>query len=1028
MVRGAGHAVADLEARLKRAQKEAADLAATENTGEWPDTAKLEKARADHKEVLKRLAGEGKPENQPQAAPAANEDDAYMGTRRAARQGTHTDRAVMDMLREGREAKEVLRLIAGTSRSRFNRQIARLLIRTGISPTMEALPGAGLGYDKRGFALLAKYNRAGDKVSLTDGAGYMAEQIVLHELIHAATLRALDRKGLASTQMKRLFAHVQKQGKLAGTYGMKNVGEFVSEAFTNPDFQRELRQIKAPADSISIKTAWDGFVRILRSIIGLQNDPTDMLSRVLETGVAVMREQYRMGGRDGVAGQDDSDAYFGAADVRALKDGAMQRVTDAFTAEGTVSLWHKTVGTMRNLAERSPAFKPVFEAAQRFIDDVALMANDAADRAPRVLPRVDTWRDLAKKPINAADNKAIAKPLFEGTLLWARDEQKKPVLVADLQKRYASKTADEKAQLMLRAGTLDPKVLRMWQGMQKDQFDKIINSRFESEMLKAGVVWSDKELETIFSATPNQISLYRETRAAVDRSIDMTARADMLRALGEDFAGLRDRVLDQDTLGNAMEFLIAEIRKRSDAAPDQGDRFMALHNAVVDRATKARDLMDAGYMPLSRFGQYTVDVVGEDGERLFFGMYESKGDANRARVALATEFKGATITPGTMSQQDYKLFAGITPESLELFGNMLGLEGDGDKARDAAFQEYLQRAKANQSALKRLIHRQGIAGFSEDVGRVLASFVYSNARLAAGGLNAGTMDKAISNIPKREGELRDVAMGLRDYIKDPQEEGQAIRSMLFAQYLGGSVASAFVNMTQPFAVTIPWLSQYGGIKSAGAQMTRALNDMRRSLTDKGFKYEADLAAALQSAQDDGVVSPQEIHQLMAQARGTGSLRVGDGTRTGDARAAAANAWERTKVAWGQPFALAEQFNRRSTFIAAYRTAKERGMRDPAEFARRAVLETQFLYSKASKPRWARGTVGGTLFTFKTYSISYLELMNRMWTQGGPEGKRAVGWMLASLMLMGGAGGLPFMEDLEDLIDGIAQLMGVNIST
>lgn len=1195
MLNSMQHAVSDLEARLKRAKKEAADLDGTAAVGEWPDAEKLEKARAAHREVLKRLAGES------QAAEPVKDGGDNFGARRRAAQGTPTDRAVMDMLREGREAKDVLRLIAGTSRSRLNRQVARLLLRTGVTPKVEALAADGLGKDKRGFNLLAKYNRDSNTISLTEGAGYMAEQIMLHELIHAATLRALDRKGLASLQMRRLFEHVQKHGGLAGTYGMKNAGEFVSEAFTNPDFQRELRKIKGVQDGGATKTAWDGFIRILRSILGLRSDSTDALSQALQIGVAVMRDQYRMGnrgergghnaymatrnvagqdsasddsdthmgapthgyldgkphnppteqlsaeqrklivdtfnantsgekvtttgavessgdigaksrafqalaaaegwtvhrdqigakyfnvnkgGRDGIniavrvsdhsnvnrgihfkesainlapndgraafddfesalwklrnAGEDEDgnltfggdepDYFFGAADVRELKDSAMQRVTDTFAAEGTVSLWHKTVGTMRNLAERSPAFKPVFEAAQRFIDDVALMANDAADRAPRVLPRVDTWRDLAKKPISAADNKAIAKPLFEGTLLWARDEQKKPVLVADLQKRYASKTADEKAQLMLRAGTLDPKVLRMWQGMQKDQFDKLINSRFESEMLNAGVVWSDKELTDIFNATPNQISLYRETRAAIDRSIDMTARADMLRALGEDFAGLRDRVLDQDSLGNAMELLIAEIRKRSDAAPDQGDRFMALHNAVVDRATKARDLMDAGYMPLSRFGQYTVDVVGEGGERLFFGMYESKGDANRARVALATEFKGATVTQGTMSQQDYKLFAGITPESLELFGNMLGLDGDGDKARDAAFQEYLQRAKANQSALKRLIHRQGIAGFGEDVGRVLASFVYSNARLAAGGLNAGTMDRAISNIPKREGELRDVAMGLRDYIKDPQEEGQAIRGMLFAQYLGGSVASAFVNMTQPFAVTIPWLSQYGGIKSAGAQMTRALNDMRRSLTDKGFKYEADLAAALQSAQDDGVVSPQEIHQLMAQARGTGSLRVGDGTRTGDARAAAANAWERTKVAWGQPFALAEQFNRRSTFIAAYRTAKERGMRDPAEFARRAVLETQFLYSKANKPRWARGTVGGTLFTFKTYSVSYLELMNRMWTQGDPEGKRAVGWALASLMLMGGAGGLPFMEDLEDLIDGIAQLMGYNVST
>ena len=104
------------------------------------------------------------------------------------------------------------------------------------------------------------------------------------------------------------------------------------------------------------------------------------------------------------------------------------------------------------------------------------------------------------------------------------------------------------------------------------------------------------------------------------------------------------------------------------------------------------------------------------------------------------------------------------------------------------------------------------------------------------------------------------------------------------------------------------------------------------------------------------------------------------------------------------------------------------MADPAEFARRAVIETQFQYSKANKPKWARGAVGGTLFTFKTYSVSYLELMHRMWTQGGKEGRRAVAWAAVMLLLMGGSGGLPFMEDLEDLIDGAGQLMGYNISS
>ncbi|WP_130466441.1 PLxRFG domain-containing protein [Corticibacter populi] len=723
------------------------------------------------------------------------------------------------------------------------------------------------------------------------------------------------------------------------------------------------------------------------------------------------------------AGRYGGDVAYSRASLSEIKTKALDQIHLTLSHPGKVSIWDKTVGTMRNLAERTPAFKPVFETAQRFLDDVSMLANDAADFAPRLVPRVDSLRDLAKKPVSSTDNKAVAKPLFEGTLMWGRDEDGSPALVDDLQKKYANLSAQEKGQMMLRAGRIDAGVLRMWQGLPTDRYESLIDSRFQSQVLKAGIVWSDAELKSLFKLNDQQVSLYREARAAIDRSIDVTARADMLRVLGEEFEALRDVVLDAPTLQDAMDLLTSTLHDEAKAREGESDRLMELYHAVVDRATKARELMDAGYAPLSRFGRYTVDVVDGDGERQYFGMYESKREANLAVIQMRQAFPRATIEQGTMSQEAYKLFSGITPESLELFGNMLGLSEEGGDARDKVFQEYLKLTKNNHSALKRLVHRKGIAGYSEDVGRVLSSFIYSNARQAAGGLNAGGMDKAINDIPKEQGELKDVAMGLRNYIRDPQEEGQAVRGMLFAQYLGGSVASAFVNMTQPFAVTMPWLSQYGGMHKAGAQLARALREM----AGKG-SYETDLANALKRAEEDGVVSPQEIHQLMAQARGTGSLRSGDGTRMGNARAAAANAWERTKVAWGQPFALAEQFNRRSTFIAAYRIAKDQKMADPAEFARQAVLETQFLYSKANKMRWARGAVGGTLMTFKTYSVSYLELMHRMWTQGGPEGKRAVAWAMAMLLLMGGAGGLPFMEDAEDLIDGAGQLMGYNIST
>jgi len=73
-------------------------------------------------------------------------------------------------------------------------------------------------------------------------------------------------------------------------------------------------------------------------------------------------------------------------------------------------------------------------------------------------------------------------------------------------------------------------------------------------------------------------------------------------------------------------------------------------------------------------------------------------------------------------------------------------------------------------------------------------------------------------------------------------------------------------------------------------------------------------------------------------------------------------------------------------------------------------------------------VGATLFTFKQYSISYVELMTRL-ARSGPEGRKAALLGMAVLVLMSGVGGLPFIEDLDDVVDGFMQrVMGRNFSS
>lgn len=728
-------------------------------------------------------------------------------------------------------------------------------------------------------------------------------------------------------------------------------------------------------------------------------------------------------------GDDSGEPMFsqrgglGLNDPREYVTQMMDTFKEFSDTPGKLNWWQKTIGTPYDLAQRQPMFKRVYDRVQAFMRDVSLYATEAADLAPQVLPKLDSWRDVFKTPLSAEDTNALQAPVFEGTLRWTRDEHGRPVTVEDLTARYAATTAEDKALLMRDMGLISNGQLATMQANQLGMFEAWANNLFERKVLQPGIVWTDDELRTQFSLTDKQVGLYKETRAAIDRSLVNLVKSDIVRFGGAKLEPIADQIMAANSLMEAAELARDYMLSLSPSGTPEADAEHDTANTIMAKGERGQELLNKGYAPLSRFGHYTVDVIDTDGERVYFGLYESRLDARRAAKKLAAEFPGATIHRGTTSQEAYKIFKGLTPETAELFGEMLGLEETGRTDADLAFQRFLKEARAGRSAMKRLIHRKGIAGFSEDVGRVLAGFVYSNSRQTAANLHGRGITKAVADIDPKEhgGELRDAAERLRQYVSEPREEAQGLRQMLFAQYLGGSLAAMFVNMTQPVAVTAPYLTQFTSVGRVASLMTGAMKD-----TWRDFPAGDPLGDALKLAAEKGIVAPQEVHQLLKQSSGKGSLKAGDGTLVGNALAKVSNLTEKALFAWGQPFAIAELFNRRVTFIAAYRLAVEKGMADPAGFAEKTINDTQFVYNKGNKPEWARGAVGSLLFTFKQYSISYIELLHRMYTTGGPEGKKAALLMLAMLMLMGGAGGLPFVEDISDLVDGIGQRLGYNI--
>ena len=696
--------------------------------------------------------------------------------------------------------------------------------------------------------------------------------------------------------------------------------------------------------------------------------------------------------------------------IQSLRNAVMDRFRDAGTK---VSWWDKTLGTQFDKAKRIPAFGKVFDRVQQYLEDTSTLANEAADQAPSILPKLDSVRDVwdaAKRGLNAKDREAIKAPIFEGTLIWTRDENGKLIRQEEAEAKADKLTSDEKSRVLLRSGKLAPGVLKMWLGLPIDQYEQNIKTSYAKHMLEPGAVFTPDELRSLYKLTDAQIKQYQEFRAAVNTSLDQVVATDALRMLG-DVAELPEE-LHRAAVGDREGFRAALDRildARIDAGGDEADvnQLKQLRSDLVDKYAKVDALKARGYAPLMRFGTFKVVVPGKNGEDVdFFALYETKAEANAAARALndLPEFRGR-VEQGTLSEEAYKLFSQVPLESLEMFAEAIGAE------QSEVFQEYLRMAKNNRSALKRLIQRKGIAGYNEDVSRVLASFVTSNARMAAGTVNLAQAKEAAQGI--REGDVKDEAIRLIETVQNPTETAGALRGLMFVHFIGGSIASAIVNVTQPVMMTTPYLSQWGGMAKASARLLAAGRQV-----SSGKIADPDSAEALRRAEKDGIVSPQEIHHLTAEAMQTFGRNP---------------VLKRAAFLWGAPFSLAEQFNRRITFLAAYQTAKAEGMADPFEFAEKAVIETQGLYNKGNASNWARNPIGAVALTFKQYSIHYLEWLRRMWNTGAPDsperkaGRRAVWFALIMLALAGGVEGLPFMEDLNDIVDTFLQAAGIDTS-
>lgn len=353
--------------------------------------------------------------------------------------------------------------------------------------------------------------------------------------------------------------------------------------------------------------------------------------------------------------------------------------------------------------------------------------------------------------------------------------------------------------------------------------------------------------------------------------------------------------------------------------------------------------------------------------------------------------------------------------------------------------------------LKRAVDEAATPGEKAEAQRVYAQYAYMYRYMKATGKgNKVEIDgKMVPTLGRGEDYKEEAKAIIRWYsesgnIMDSTEDvlsgeaGSRLKMITVLMQLGGSVATAVINLTSILTHSLPYLSFYNsaqgygggyGSSKAGAALFNAAKDignpnmaddkflaeMVRNGTHAEYGLTANEAMFLLNATEQGILQAAQFNALIGTARG----KVGD------------NRTQKAIQIWMSMFSYTEQMNRRTTALAAYRLERDRALAEgkseleaafaAEEAARKAVNYSQGEYAMFNRPEMARGNFMQYVFMYKQFTIITVQMLKAMPLQG-----RML--MLGLLFLSAGIRGLPFAEDIMDLLDTLLQKLGLKVAS
>jgi hypothetical protein len=270
------------------------------------------------------------------------------------------------------------------------------------------------------------------------------------------------------------------------------------------------------------------------------------------------------------------------------------------------------------------------------------------------------------------------------------------------------------------------------------------------------------------------------------------------------------------------------------------------------------------------------------------------------------------------------------------------------------------------------------------------------------------------------------------------EAASAIRTATTFGFMGASFATAILNYLALATNVIPAFSGYNQKNAFGGGFGWSMSSVevsRAVAATKGFgqseiKFWDDLLADPAKLKASGFTEiearfmQKEVGGGTMQAALTNSLL---GSARGKFRSGLTKKGAET---WMSLFNYTEQHSRRATGLAAFRMAYARALTEGKDAATAFEMADKFAvdmidntlgeYAMYNRPAMFRGDVRQFLFMFKMFPVNSVQMLAAL-----PRKEQLLA--LGILAMFAGLKGLPFAEDLMDIIDTIAQALGLGPS-